>query len=54
MIALKHLRIDRNRHGSIRIYLRVPGRKQVRLREQPGSVNAERTFLRSAEVNFPR
>jgi integrase len=37
MIALKHLRIDRNRHGSIRIYLRVPGRKQVRLREQPGS-----------------
>ena len=31
MIALKHLRIDRDRHGNVRIYLRIPGRQQVRL-----------------------
>jgi integrase len=30
------MRRDRDRHGNSRVYLRVPGRKQVRLREPPG------------------
>lgn len=37
MIALRHIRRDRDRHGNVRVYLRVPGRKQVRLREPVGS-----------------
>jgi integrase len=36
-IDLKHIRRDRDRHGNARIYLRVPGRVQVRLREAPGT-----------------
>jgi integrase len=36
-IDLKHIRRDRDRHGNARIYLRVPGRPQVRLREVPGT-----------------
>jgi integrase/recombinase XerD len=37
MIALKHIRRDIDRHGNVRLYLRVPGRRQVRLRQLPGS-----------------
>lgn len=36
-IELRYVRRDRDRHGNERIYLRVPGQKQVRLRKQPGS-----------------
>jgi integrase len=36
-IDLKHIRRDRDRHGNARIYLRVPGRPQVRLRAAPGT-----------------
>jgi integrase len=36
-IDLKHIRRDRDRHGNARIYLRVPGKQQVRLREEPGT-----------------
>jgi integrase len=36
-IELKHIRRDRDRHGNERVYLRVPGQKQIRLREPPGS-----------------
>jgi integrase len=36
-IDLKHIRRDRDWHGNARIYLRVPGKAQVRLREAPGT-----------------
>ena len=36
-IDLRHIRSDRDRHGNERIYVRVPGRKQVRLRQKPGT-----------------
>ena len=28
---------DRDRHGNVRTYAKVPGRKKVRIREQPGT-----------------
>ena len=34
---LKHLIEDTDRHGNVRIYLRSPGRKKIRLREKLGS-----------------
>jgi integrase len=36
-IELRYLMRDRDRHGTPRYYVRVPGRKKVRLRETPGS-----------------
>jgi integrase len=36
-IELKHIRRDRDRHGNERIYVRVPGRSQIRLRQAPGT-----------------
>lgn len=36
-IRLRHLIEDTDRHGNVRCYVRVPGRKKVRIREQPGT-----------------
>lgn len=36
-IKLKHVIEDVDRHGNVRMYVRVPGRPKVRVREQPGS-----------------
>lgn len=36
-VELKYLIQDRDRHGNLRRYVRVPGRKKVRLRSIPGS-----------------
>jgi integrase len=36
-IELKHVHRYRDRHGKERIYVRVPGRKAVAIREQPGT-----------------
>src|SRR6516164_8814694 len=34
-IKLKHLCSDRDRHGSVRFYVRVPGQKKIRLSGAP-------------------
>ena len=36
-VRLKYVWEDRDRHGNARIYVAVPGRKKVRIREQPGT-----------------
>jgi integrase len=36
-MRFKYLVEDRDRHGNIRLYVRVPGRKKVRIREQFGT-----------------
>lgn len=36
-IKLKHLIEDPDRHGNVRIYVRIPGRAKVRIREAPGT-----------------
>ena len=36
-ITLRHLMRDRDRHGNVRHYLRVPGRAKIRLPGEPGS-----------------
>jgi integrase len=48
-VDLPHIRRDRDRHGNERIYLRVPGRKQVRLRERPGSAAFLAEYQRAAQ-----
>jgi integrase/recombinase XerD len=36
-IKLKHVIEDVDRHGNVRIYVRVPGRPKVRIRAWPGT-----------------
>jgi integrase len=36
-ISLKHIVEDTDRHGNVRVYLRLPGRPKVRLSEKPGT-----------------
>ncbi len=36
-IELPHIMRDKDRHGNVRFYVRIHGRKMVRLREEPGS-----------------
>jgi integrase/recombinase XerD len=36
-VRLKYIWEDRDRHGNVRTYVKVPGRKKVRIREQPGT-----------------
>jgi hypothetical protein len=36
-IKLKHVIEDVDRHGNVRIYVRVPGRTKVRIRARPGT-----------------
>src|SRR6516165_9012912 len=36
-VRFKHLVEDRDRHGNIRIYVRVPGRRKVRIRAMFGT-----------------
>jgi hypothetical protein len=37
IFVLKYVWEDVDRHGNVRIYVKVPGRKKVRIRERPGS-----------------
>jgi integrase/recombinase XerD len=36
-VALRYLVMDRDRHGNERWYVRVPGQKKVRLRQERGT-----------------
>jgi integrase len=36
-IRLKHLVEDRDRHGNVRCYVRVPGKRKIRIRSLPGT-----------------
>jgi integrase len=36
-LALKYIWEDTDRHGNVRVYVAVPGRKKVRIRETPGT-----------------
>jgi hypothetical protein len=36
-VRLKYVWEDRDRNGNVRLYVAVPGRKKVRIREQPGT-----------------
>jgi hypothetical protein len=36
-IKLKYLVEDKDRHGNVRLYVRLPGKPKVRLRGIPGS-----------------
>jgi len=36
-VRLKYVWEDVDRHGNVRIYIKVPGRKKVRIRQQPGT-----------------
>lgn len=38
---------DRDRHGNLRTYLRVPGRPKVRLHETPGTDAFEAEYRRA-------
>jgi len=55
-IRFKHLVEDRDRHGNIRLYVRVPGRPKVRIRASFGTDEfiAAYTAALSAHVATPR
>jgi integrase/recombinase XerD len=36
-IELKYVIEDTDRHGNVRLYVRVPGKKKIRIRERPGT-----------------
>jgi integrase/recombinase XerD len=36
-VRLRYLKEDKDRHGNVRLYVRMPGRKKVRIRSLPGS-----------------
>jgi integrase len=36
-VTLKHIVRDIDRHGNVRIYVRLPGKPKIRIREQPGT-----------------
>lgn len=36
-LRLKYVWEDKDRHGNVRVYVAVPGRRKVRIREQPGT-----------------
>ena len=40
----KHIAFDRDRHGNMRVYLRVPGRPKIRLRHEPGSAEFDAEY----------
>jgi integrase len=41
---------DRDRHGNVRVYLRLPGKPKVRLREQPGTDAFDAEYRRALEA----
>ena len=55
-IRFKHLVEDRDRHGNIRVYVRVPGRRKVRIRAQFGTddFTTEYNAAVSEHVTAPR
>lgn len=36
-VRLKYVWEDRDRHGNVRVYVKVPGRKKVRIKATPGT-----------------
>ena len=36
-VRLKYVKEDTDRYGNVRLYVAVPGRKKVRIRQQPGT-----------------
>jgi hypothetical protein len=53
-IRLKHLVEDRDRYGNIRIYVRVPGRRKVRIRAPTDEFVAAYNAAVSDHVTAPR
>lgn len=55
-IRLKYISEDVDRHGSVRRYVRLPGRKKVRLRSDPGSEEFMREYHAALadKVELPR
>jgi integrase/recombinase XerD len=39
-VRFKHLVEDRDRHGNVRVYVRVPGRRKVRIKAIFGTMNS--------------
>jgi len=54
-LKLKYLYRDRDRHGNERFYVVVPGRKKVRIREEPGTGSFMEAYTRAIDgADFSR
>jgi len=52
-VKLPFLSLDRDRHGNIRAYVRMPGRRKVRLREPIGSAEFMAAYHRAITEQVP-
>jgi hypothetical protein len=53
-VRFKHLVEDRDRHGNIRIYARVPGRRKVRIRAPFGTDEFVEAYNAAVSTMSPR